>query len=442
MEFNDGLQSAIHSMGDASRDKLASSRYSGKRLSASEIQNIYETNWMGKRLVDLPAKDALRNWRIWQGSTVQINALEQIEKRLNVQGNVLWCKILARLLGGAAIYIGTNDSDLMKPLDPARIGREGIKYLTVLPKTALSVGDLEDDVTVAHYGTAAYYELISGSQMLKIHPSRMVIMVGSPHIDAWSVHGEGRGWGDSIIETSYQTLKRSDATEENVAGLVFESNINVFKIPDLMAKVGDPTEEQKIVARFALAATQKGLYGDLVIDSEEEFERKSASFGNLDNIMERFAILVGATQGIPASKFLGQSPKGLSGNSQNELDNYYDEIKTVQTLEIEPSLRILDECLIRSALGSRPEEISYLWAPLSQPSALDIADTGVKLSTTIKNLVDSGLYEGAELREAATNQLVNLDVLPTLGDVTSASQVPLDENEFIGENYGFDNQPD
>jgi phage-related protein (TIGR01555 family) len=144
--------------------------------------------------------------------------------------------------------------------------------------------------------------------------------------------------------------------------------------------------------------------------------------------MERFAILVGATQGIPASKFLGQLPRGLNGSVSGELDNYYDDIKTMQTLELQPALQILDECLIRSALGSRPDDISYLWAPLAQPSSKEIAETGEKLANTIKTLVDTGLYEAGELREAATNQFVNFDVLPNLGDATLSSDGELDDN--------------
>lgn len=439
MEFNDGLQSAIHAMGDTSRDKLASSRYSGARLEEAEIQNIYESNWMGKRLVEIPAKDAIRNWRIWQCCPKQMTSIERTEKRLDVQGKVLWCKILARLLGGAAIFIGTGDADVSKPLEPSRLGRDGLRYLTVIPKTSLTVGDLEDRVTEPNYGKAAYYEMQNGQKTIRIHPSRMVVMVGAPHVDEWNVVGASRGWGDSVIQASYQTLKRSDATDENVAGLIFEANINVFKIPDLLARVGDPTEERLLVERFLLASRQKGLHGDLIIDSEEEFTRNAASFSNLDNIMERFAILVGATQGIPASKFLGQSPKGLAGNSENELNNYYDEIKTVQSLEIEPAMRVLDECILYSALGNRPEELAYIWAPLSQPSAKEIAETGEKFANLVRTLVDSGLYEAAELREAATNQLVNLDILPNLGDVTTTTQAPLDNDDMIvGETYGFD----
>lgn len=438
--INDSLTSLITSMGDPNRDKLAAVQYSGAVLGDMQIQNAYRTGWMAKRLVNTPAKDALRNWRIWQGDASQINPLEQTEKRLGVQGKLLKALKLARALGGAALFIGTGDKDLSTPLEPSRIGKDGIKYLTVLTKKDLAASDLDTDVLGGNYGKPKYYELITSGEMVKIHPSRLVVLIGEEHLDEWTVMDSSRGWGDSIIQSSYAALKNSNATDDNVAGLVFEANINVVSIPDLMNKLGDSHQEQLLKKRLSLAAAQKGIHGDMLVDSEETFTRNSASFANLDKIMERFAILVGATQGIPASKFLGQSPSGLNATGENELKNYYDDIKTMQTLELQPAMQILDECLIRSALGSRPDDISYLWAPLSQPSSKEIAETGEKLANTINTLVASGLYEGNELREAATNQFVNMDILPNLGDATLSSDGELDDN--FGLNGEGDITPD
>ena len=431
--INDSLTSLITSMGDPSRDKLSAVQYSGAVLSDAQIQNAYRTKWMAKKLVNTPAKDALRNWRIWQGTSEQMQKLEKVERELGVQGKLLKCLILARALGGAALFIGTGDKDLSEPINLSSIKKDGIKYLTVLTKKDLSASNLETDVLSEYYGKPKYYELINDSAtIIKIHPSRLVIMIGEPHIDSWSVMDSSRGWGDSIIQASYSALRNSNATDDNVASLIFESNINVVAIPDLMAKLGDNQQEQQLKKRLSLAAAQKGIHGDLIIDAEESFTRTSASFANLDNIMERFAILVGATQGIPASKFLGQAPSGLNSTGENELKNYYDDIKAMQTLDIQPALKVLDECLVISALGSRPDDISYLWSPLAQASSKEVAETGEKLANIIKTLVDSGLYEAGELREAATNQLVNFDVLPNLGDAVMCSNNELDDDFNLG----------
>ena len=84
--INDSLTSLITSMGDPNRDKLAAVQYSGLLLNDQQIQNAYRTGWMAKRLVNIPAKDALRNWRLWQGTPVQTEQHEKTETGLGVQG--------------------------------------------------------------------------------------------------------------------------------------------------------------------------------------------------------------------------------------------------------------------------------------------------------------------------------------------------------------------
>ena len=185
--MTDSLTSLITSMGDPTRDKLAATQYSGVTLNDMQIQNAYRTGWMAKRLVNVPAKDALRNWRLWQGTSEEVQALEHTESRLGVQGKLLKTLILARALGGAALFIGTGDKDLSQPLLPERIKKDGVKYLTVLPKTSIVAGELEQNVTEPHYGKPSYYELINDASITKIHPSRLVILIGEPHLDDWVV---------------------------------------------------------------------------------------------------------------------------------------------------------------------------------------------------------------------------------------------------------------
>lgn len=444
MNFNDGLTSVITSQGDPMRDKLAAVSFSGEILPDNIITNAFNTGWMAKRLVKAPATDALRNWRLWQGTASQVKPLENTEMRLGLKGKLLEAFILARALGGAAIFIGTGETDLSVPLNPDRLAKGGLKYLTVLPRTSVLTGELETDVTSPHFGRPSYYEMAHNneSSLAKIHPSRMVVLEGEAHLDRWAAVGPSRGWGQSIIQASYSALKNSASADDNVAGLIFEANINVISIPKLMEKLEDPRYEARLKSRLSLAAAQKGNHGDLLVDADETFARSSGNFANLDNIMERFAVLVGATQGIPASKFLGQMPKGIGSSANGELTNYYDDIKTIQTLSLQPAMSILDECIIRSALGSRPDDISYLWSPLAQPTSVEIAETGEKLSATLRNMAESGVYERAELREAFTNQFVNLDILPSLGDATLTCDKDLDDDFNLdvdndGNDYGI-----
>ena len=423
----DSLTSLVSGMGNVQRDKLASTTYSYVELTDSQLTNAYRNSWVAKRLVDVPAMDAIKNWRVWQTDNDSLNALEQYEDKLGVKQKLLQTIIASRALGGAGLYIGTKDQDLLQPLDASKIKKDGLSYLIVFPRTALVAGELDDNVLEGNFGKPKYYEIVSNGSIIKIHHSRFVLFYGEQRLDEWAYSGASRGWGDSVLQAAYNWMRNADSTGHNIASLVFEANINVFKIPDLFEKLGDPEQEDKILRRLTLASASKGITGDLVMDSAEDFIRNSASFNGLSDILDRFIVYVGASQGIPANKFLGQANKGLSDGG-DLLQNYYDDIKAMQTLEIQPAMQILDECLIRSSLGHKPDNMSYTWQLLEQANAKEIAETGKILSEMASNLTSEGLFESQEIREAMINKLVNDNVLPNLGDVIDASNGQLESD--------------
>ena len=79
-----------------------------------------------------------------------------------------------------------------------------------------------------------------------------------------------------------------------------------------------------------------------------------------------------------------------------------------------PAMSVLDECVIRSALGKRPPEIHYAWAPLWQPTAKERADIGKTTADTIKTLSDTKLFHSDALSESGANLLVEMSILPGL----------------------------
>lgn len=427
MLYTDSLKSLLSGMGNINRDKAASTTYTYIELTDDQLVNAYRNSWVAKRLVEVPALDAIRQWRVWQTDNDSLNALEQYEDRLSIKQKLLQTIIASRALGGAGLYIGTKDQDLLQPLDASKIKKDGLSYLIVFPRTALVAGELDDDVLSPYFGKPKYYEIVSNGNIVKIHPSRFVLFYGEQRLDEWAYSGASRGWGDSVLQAAYNWMRNADSTGHNIASLIFEANINTYKVPELFEKLRDEEEKRAIEERFAIASAMKGINGDIVMDSTEDFIRNSISFNGLSDILDRFIVYVGASQGIPANKFLGQANKGLSDGS-DLLANYYDDIKAVQTLEIQPALQILDECLIRSALGYKPDNISYSWQPLEQANAKEIAETGDKLASMAEKLLSNGLFEPQEIREAMINKLVNDNVLPNLGDVIDASSGQLESD--------------
>jgi len=412
--MNDSLRSVVSGLGDPMRDKMALTTYGMHILDEVQIANIYRSNWMGRKAVDIPALDAVRKGRDWQAAQDQIELIEAEQNRLGFWKKLLEALIKARLWGGAALYIGTGDNNLAEPLDPNRMQKGGVRYLTVLSRRDVAAGEIDQDVVSEFYGKPAYYDVTGQNSMVRLHPSRLALFIGASQADQFLTGGINQGWGDSVLEAMYSAMKNADATAANIASLVFEANVDVFRIPDFMASLADPTYSQRLLDRFMLAATAKGINRALILDKDEEYERKTVSFATLPDIMQQFLQQFCGAADIPMTRFLGTAPSGLGSNGDHSMANYHDRIASLQTLEITPALYRLDECLIRSALGSRPPEIFYTWAPLEQMSEKEQAEIGKMNAETAEVLGRTGIFTPEELRTVVGNQLVESGFYPGL----------------------------
>lgn len=416
--LHDKLVNLVSGLG-TDRDKASQSSYTSPMLSDVQIENAYRGSWLPRKIIDIPAQDATRKWRAWQADGPQIEKIEAEEKRLKVRTKVRAAIIQARLRGGSAIFIGTGDSDPSQPLDPKTVKAGGVKYLTVLTRLELQAGEIERDVLSAEYGRPRDYKISSstGAGQLTIHPSRLVIFHGAEVPDGIVTVGNCAGWGDPALLSIYESIRNVDDTMANMAALVFEAKVDVFKVPGLMGKLQNDKKGEftkALLARFGLAAQMKGINAALLMDAEEQYESKGASFGGLPDIADRFLQAASGAADIPATRLLGMSPAGMNASGESDLRNYYDRVQSDQELRMTPAMEELDECLIRSALGARPEEIYYSWKPLWQLSAEQKATRDKTIAETLKLLKDSRMFPDEALSRAAVNTLVENDIVPGL----------------------------
>lgn len=403
----DSLTSLVANLG-TSRDKAATTFYAQTFITDEQIAAAYRSAWLPRKIVDIPAFDSCRAWRNWQAEGDQIERIEAEEKRLNVKGRVLEARIKARLWGGAAIVLGTGDEDLTEPLDVESIGAGGLQYLTIMSRRRLTAGEIERDPASEWYGKPKVYSLsgaTAGGQ-LDIHPSRLVIFQGNQPPDDELVTAN-LGWGDSVLNSVMDVIKQADGTAANIASLVFEAKVDVIRLPDFMANLGDERYRAKILERYTLAATTKGINGTLLLDKEEEYETKSASFAQLPEILDRFLQIVSGAADIPATRLLGQSPAGMNATGESDLRNYYDRLSAMQEIEMQPAMARMDECLIRSALGARDPSIYYNWAPLWGMSETEKAAVFKTKADAARTIAGTGTSPPLMPIEALSDALVN-----------------------------------
>jgi phage-related protein (TIGR01555 family) len=113
----DRLTNVMSGMGTTA-DRRAAAFYSFNALDGQQAEAGYRSSWLVRKIVDVPPLDMTRAWRDWQTDAPNIEKLEKEERRLQLKAKCQRALILARLYGGSALILGTNDADPSQPLNP------------------------------------------------------------------------------------------------------------------------------------------------------------------------------------------------------------------------------------------------------------------------------------------------------------------------------------
>lgn len=411
--FLDSLTNLVSGIGTSS-DKAVGNQYALRLLDQSQLDAAYRGDWVIRKAVNIPADDATREWRAWKASAKQIELLEEEEKRLCVQQKVRSAMRKARLHGGCAILIYIANQDQSEPLNTERIGKLGADFLTVINRYDITAGPIVTDPLNVAYGKPEYYQITSPVHgVVRVHPSRLARFYGLELPD----HNQSTdGWGDSVIQAIDDTVKGLGTMTQGTASLVNEACVNVVKIPGFMERVAHPDYRDKLLKRYQLAMVSKSMVNTLMLDAEEEYTKDTYTFAGLDPLMRTFMQLVAAAADVPMARFLGAVPGSLNATGAGDLRNYYDNVSSVQRNEIGPALSVLDEVLIRSALGNRPPKVFYEWRSLWQMSDTERSEKNSKDVATVKAVYDTGLVQDDKLSVAFVNMLIESGLLPGLDE--------------------------
>lgn len=421
----DSLVNLVSGLG-TSKDKTTANRYAFTELSADQLEFAYRGDWLPRKIVDIPAKDATRAWRAWQAEADQISAIESVEKSLGVQRKVRDALIKARIFGGSGIVIGVDGAGTWEEelrLDRVRPG--ALKFLHVLDRYQLAAGEIEMDVLSPNYGRPKYYTGPQGG--IRIHPSRVAQLTGALRPSTRTVND---GWGDSVIQSMNDAIMNALGGSSALSVMMQEANMDVIKIPNFMNSLGTEDYRNRIINRFQLAAVGQSIVRAKVLDSEEEWNRVATSFAGVDACLTLLLQIVCGAADVPATRLMGMAPGGLQATGDSDTRNYYDGVADLQTNELEPALALLDECIIRSALGDRPEGIYYDWRSLWQPTAAEKADIRLKNTQSLVNIYNTGLVPDEALSKSAINMLIEDGLLPGLEQaVEDAEAAGIDEED-------------
>lgn len=408
----DSMLNLVTGLGMA-QDKNTGNKFVFNPMGEYELENSFRGDWIARKVVLLPAEDSVRQGRNWQTKKDNIEKIEAEETRLKMWEAIKQARILGRLYGGGAIIVG-GPGNPDEPLLPSQVTRGGLKYLLPVSRYDLRPIGLDVDLASPWFGEPMRWELQLTNQGRRgqvrypqIHPSRVVRFFGNKvPASRLSRNEEDKFWSDSVLQVVKDAITHAAAAQQGIAGLIQEAKLDVVRIPSLMEHLSTADYTSRLTQRFMYASAAKSSQNTLILDSEEQWERKQINFTQLPDILKLYLQIASGASSIPATLMVGLSPQGLNATGETEERVYYDRVKSEQKSELSPAIANLDEMVKRSALGKSPRDIHYVWAPLWQMSEKEAAAVSKIRADTIRTIAETNLIPMEVLGKTQANQLI------------------------------------
>lgn len=406
----DGLVNVVSGLG-TNASKRSHNQFAYDHLNNwQQLDAAYQTNWLARKIVDIPADDMVREWRTIKSEGAE--EIQQEESRLYLKKACNDALSWARLFGGGAILMITNQ-DLGKPLNINAIKKGNLERLLVLDRWEMGSQTLNTwDILATNYLQPEFYTVQGGTQT--IHWSHFALFQGAklPRRQL----AQTQGWGDSELRKCMDDLLDTVSAKGGIAELLQEANVDVIKREGLSDDLASD-QDDAIVDRYTLFSQLKSAVHLALLDGDETYERKTLNLSGVAPALQQLMIWVAGCADIPMTRFWGVSAGGLNATGEGDMNNYYDSIRAKQGLQLEMPLSYLDLIMVRSALGDFPKGYDFTWNPLKQPNQVEVEqanllrsqrdrtyleDQIVKPSQVQKNLQANEQYQFAEGQIEAT----------------------------------------
>lgn len=387
----DGLVNVVSGLGTRRAKREHNTFQYDQFTNWAQLDAAYQSNWLARAIVDIPAEDACREWRTIKADDA--DAIRAEEDRLMVQVQVQEAMSWARLYGGSGILMITGQ-DLTKPLDVNRIRKGGLQRIIPFDRFDMQAMTLNTwNVLAPNYLLPEFYT-ISTANGQEIHWSHFARFNGArlPRRQMAMT----QGWGDSELRKCLADIMDTVASKDGIAELMQEANIDVIKRDGLNEELASD-QDDAITERYALFGQMKSLVHLALLDGDETLERMTLNLGGVADVLKVLMTWISGAADIPVTRMFGQSAQGLNATGEGDLKNYYNSIRSKQVVQLSPGMRTLDEVLVRSALGYFPEDFNYVWNPLSQSDPLQAAQAGAATAQRDITYLQQGVITQAQI---------------------------------------------
>lgn len=407
---NDGWENVLTGLGNAQRDKRLSAVAKSTALTFAEQMEIYSASATAQRIVDVVAEEATRAWldvRIEEDEDASEEITADLED-LGAQERFLDALKKMRAFGGCAMLVGVNDGvgDPSLPVNEEAI--RSIDFLTNFDTSEATVAEWDGNPSSKTFGEPLIYQInpsVFGLQaartLERVHASRVLRFTG-PIISRKRAN-MNRGWGDSVLDLVYGSIRDFDTSHDGAAALMQDFAQAVIKIKGLASAVAADRADL-IKTRLQLMDMSRSVLRALLIDAEgEDFERKGTPLTGLPDLLDRFAQKLAADARIPVTVLMGQSPAGLNATGASDIRIFYDSISQQQQDKVRPQMLRLARyamlCKGSATDGSEADNYSIAFRPLWQQPEAEKATVRLSTAQADQIYLQAGVLDAGEIRQ-------------------------------------------
>jgi phage-related protein (TIGR01555 family) len=311
--------------------------------------------------------------------------------------NLTTARQYARAYGGSALLLGAQDGQSFdQPLNEGAI--RSVPWLKVLrprecwPARYYRTRESPKFGEVSHYRVQRDTLGGGSSGMLEVHESRIIPFYGV--VVSTRQRSARNSWGDSVLVRVLEKVSDFQAAFQAAGVLVQDFSQAVFKMAGL-AELLMGGDDDVIIKRAQSIDMSRSVARALLIDKDEDFERKATPITGLPELLDRLCIRIAAAARMPVTVLMGQSPAGMNATGASDIRNWYDQVAGERTRFLLPRhnrlLRVLMLAADAPTKGKEPKRWSVKYPPLWQMTEGEEADLRGKVATSDVAYINAGV---------------------------------------------------
>jgi phage-related protein (TIGR01555 family) len=240
-------------------------------------------------------------------------------------------------------------------------------------------------------------------------------------------------WNDSVLQSVIEPLKQYDMMTSAISSLIPKARQEVIYAKGAAKEATSREGQARMATRYAYAHRLASLWNVLVFDKDtEESQQRTFNFSGLDKIWEKSMKEVAGALGYPVSVLFGDEPAGLNATGNASLRNYYDNLASERSADLEPKHLTLLKWIVRDELGDVPKGFNVSYLPFWEPSAVEKATINkTNADADHVRIIDGVITAGRameELKENSTYRTASQEDV----DLAKLAPPPVEEPQGLG----------